>query len=201
MEAHANSTPDYLIDGLEYKLKPGASYITNRRGVTFWPAGASSYSVNSSKVIKIQLNGDAMLDPSTVRFQFQLNNDDAAAGHILRNISGPWSLFRRLRVMCQGAVVEYISDYNRLHQMFDTLSSPHVRDNNDIEGFENRFDKVATVTAATMTGLEPGASKVVSFKLLSGIFSQPKYLPIRYCPITCELELVSINVYTIVDTS
>ena len=86
-------------------------------------------------------------------------------------------MFRRLRVMCQGAVVEDISDYNRLHQMFDTLSSPHVRDNNDIEGFENRFDKVATVTAATMTGLEPGASKVVSFKLLSGIFSQPKPMP------------------------
>ena len=89
MEAHANSTPDYLIDGLEYKLKPGASYITNRRGITFWPTGASSYSVNSSKVIKIQFNGDAMLDPSTVRFQFQLNNDDAAAGQILRNLSGP----------------------------------------------------------------------------------------------------------------
>ena len=91
MEAHANSTPDYLIDGLEYKLKPGASYITNRRGVTFWPTGASSYSVNSSKVIKIQLNGDAMLDPATVRFQFQLNNDDKIAGHVLRTISGPWS--------------------------------------------------------------------------------------------------------------
>ena len=30
--------------------------------------------------------------------------------------------------MCQGAVVEDISDSNRLHQMFDTLSSPNVRE-------------------------------------------------------------------------
>lgn len=200
MEAHANSTPDYLIDGLDFKLKPGASYVTNRRGVTFWPTGASSYSTTSSKVIKIQLNGDAMLDPSTLRFQYELKNDDAAANHVLRTISGPWSFFRRLRVMCQGAVVEDISDYNRLHQMFDTLTSPNVRENNDIEGFETRFDKVnGAPDAANMTGLAPSSSKVVSFKLLSGLFSQPRYLPIRYCPITIELELVSNKLDPIVD--
>ena len=91
MEAHANSTPDYLINGLDFKLKPGASYVTNRRGVTFWPTGASSYPTTSSNVIKIQLNGDDMLDPSTLRFQFELKNDVAAANHVLRTISGPWS--------------------------------------------------------------------------------------------------------------
>ena len=84
--------------------------------------------------------------------------------------------------------------------MFDTLSSPNVRENNDIEGFETRFDKVTGAPdAANMTGLAPSSSKVVSFKLLSGLFSQPKYLPIRYCPITIELELVSSNLDPIVD--
>ena len=30
------------------------------------------------------------------------------------------------------------------------------------------------------------------FKLLSGIFNQEKFLPIRYMPITIELELTSL---------
>ena len=31
MEHHAQSIDDALIGGLSYKLKPGASYVTNRR--------------------------------------------------------------------------------------------------------------------------------------------------------------------------
>ena len=36
VEAHAQSTEDYLIQGLSYKLAAGASYVTNRRNVTFF---------------------------------------------------------------------------------------------------------------------------------------------------------------------
>ena len=35
VEAMANSVEDYLIDGLSFKLSPGASYVTNRRTVTW----------------------------------------------------------------------------------------------------------------------------------------------------------------------
>ena len=35
VEAHANSTEDYLIEGLSFKLAQGASYVTNRRSVSF----------------------------------------------------------------------------------------------------------------------------------------------------------------------
>ena len=31
VEAMANSVEDYLIDGLSFKLSPGAAYVTNRR--------------------------------------------------------------------------------------------------------------------------------------------------------------------------
>ena len=33
VESHANATEDYLIDGLSFKMNPGASYVTNRRSV------------------------------------------------------------------------------------------------------------------------------------------------------------------------
>ena len=35
VEAAANSVEDYLIDGLSFKLSPGASYVTNRKSVTW----------------------------------------------------------------------------------------------------------------------------------------------------------------------
>ena len=35
MEHHAQSVGDGLTGGLNYKLRPGASYVTDRRSVTF----------------------------------------------------------------------------------------------------------------------------------------------------------------------
>ncbi len=41
MEAHANSAQDKLIDGLSFKLNPGASYVQERESVTFHPQGSN----------------------------------------------------------------------------------------------------------------------------------------------------------------
>ena len=68
------SVDDALIGGLSYKLKAGASYVTNRRSVSYFASGGNSYSPNGVKVIKFNLNGDQWLDPSTFRIMFQLNN-------------------------------------------------------------------------------------------------------------------------------
>eukprot|EP00972_Heterocapsa_arctica_P015691 2311082-Heterocapsa_arctica.AAC.1 len=64
MEHHAQSVDDALIGGLSYKLKAGASYVTNRRSVSFFPQGGNSYSSNGVKVIKFNLTGNDWLDPS-----------------------------------------------------------------------------------------------------------------------------------------
>ena len=40
-------------------------------------------------------------------------------------------------------------------------------------------------------GVPPGESQTVLFKPCSGIFNQEKMLPIRYMPLTIELELVN----------
>ena len=56
VEAHAQSVDDYLIEGLSFKLGAGASYVTNRRSVSFFPSGSDTYSPASGvKVIKIKL--------------------------------------------------------------------------------------------------------------------------------------------------
>jgi hypothetical protein len=74
--------------------------------------------------------------------------------------------------------------------MFHILQDPINRNNDDIEGFGARYDN--TTVDVNYPGIEAGQSRVVMFKLLSGIFNQEKFLPIRYMPITIELELTSI---------
>ena len=128
----ANSVEDYLIDGLSFKLSPGASYVTDRRSVTWYASGAQTYvSGQGARVIRIA---------STVRLNYTLNNTTTSAGVMLRPIGGPWSLFSRLRVQYQGAICDDISDYNRTHEMMQILTSKANRDNDDISGFGRRWD-------------------------------------------------------------
>ena len=42
MEAHAQSVEDNLIAPLSFKLRPGASDVTDRRSVSFFPQGGNS---------------------------------------------------------------------------------------------------------------------------------------------------------------
>ena len=122
MESSANLVEDRLIDGLSFKLQPGASYITDRRSVSFHPQGSNIYKPSTgTKLIKILLTGDSWLDPSTFRVMFDLENLETTATKFLRNISGPWSFFRRMRVIVGGQVVEDIDYYNRVHEMMSLL--------------------------------------------------------------------------------
>ena len=52
MKHHANSVDDALIGGLSYKLKAGASYVTNRRSVSYFASGGNTYSPNGVKVMR-----------------------------------------------------------------------------------------------------------------------------------------------------
>jgi len=78
--------------------------------------------------------------------------------------------------------------------MFEVLTSVHNRDNDDIENFGYRADSVqpgTAHTAATLPGIAGGSYQTVGFKLCSGILNQPKMLPLKYMPLTIELELVN----------
>ena len=187
VEAHANSSEDYLIEGLSFKLAQGASYVTNRRSVSFFPSGSDAYGPTSgTKVIKIRLNGTDWLDPSTVKIMFSLKNDDTA--NDLHFLSGPHAFFRRMRIVCGGQIVEDIDDYNKVCEMFNILQSESVRKNDEIEG-TGRWDGPNPETLAAT-----GGTKTIGMKLCSGLLNQSKMLPLRYCPIEIELELVNAAV-------
>ena len=80
MEHHAQSVDDALLGGLNYELKAGASYVTNRRSVSYFASGGKAYSPNGIKIRKFNITGDQWLDPSTFRVAFQLNNRNGNNG-------------------------------------------------------------------------------------------------------------------------
>ena len=51
MEAHAQSVEDNLIDSLSFKLRPGASHVTDRKSVSYFHQGGNQYSPAGVKVL------------------------------------------------------------------------------------------------------------------------------------------------------
>jgi hypothetical protein len=206
---------DKIIDGLNFNLEPGASYVLNRRFCTFHPSGSNIYTPRS--LIRIVLTGaNDWLDPSTLRIMFDLRNNDPITAHNLRPIGGPHSFFRRMRILMGGTLVEDIDSYNRTHQMFDQLIAGDSRKNKMVEGFGQEIDIAEYFTAfelsgvsltnppevllpSTYNGIPGGQSQTVLFKPLSGLFSQNKYIPLKYAgPIIIELELVADHTETVI---
>ena len=203
MEGVANSVEDRLVDGLSFQLKPGASYVTERKSVTFHPQGSNIYSTSGTKLIKLLLTGDQWLDPSTFRIMFDLQNMDNGNNNnkLLRPIGGPHTFFRRMRILANGAIIEDIDNYNRVHEMFKLLKAEDTNVNDEAEAFGQQWDKYTTLDTETIAGIKPTQTQTVLFKPCSGLFNQPKMLPIRYMPITIELEIVHDNTEPVVSNS
>jgi len=212
MEVYSSSVEDQLVDGLSFKLNSGSSYVVDRQSVSFFPSGSNVYTTSSgTKILRILINGDDWLDASnTLRVFFDVRNTGTQP---LRVLGGPHCFWRRLRILAGNQLIEDIDYYARVHQMFDILRAGHVRENENCEGFEHRYDQaqykgilnssanaVDTVVypgvemqslGANYVSVAAGESKTVSFKPLSRLLNCGELIPIRYCPITIELELAS----------
>ena len=212
MEHHAQSVEDALIGGLSYKLKPGASYITNRRSVSFMASGGNQYSSTGVKVMRFNLTADQWLDPSTFRVAFQLNNKTLTTQPTLTRMGvkplhwNPAVFFRRARLIAGGQVIEDIDNFNRLSLMLTTLKRTEEQleiANEGFGSFDNKLDGVLDRVNEELDQRksyreadfsESGVIEVsrrVMFKPMLGMFNQDKLIPLRYCPLQIELELVN----------
>jgi hypothetical protein len=101
-----------------------------------------------------------------------------------------------MRIFCVGRVIEDIDDYNRTHQPMHLLTAKHSRENDFADAFGQEIDMVdgpafgTSLMPENFRGIAAGEYQTAMFKPRSGLLNQPKYLPIRYCPLTIELELV-----------
>ena len=85
--------------------------------------------------------------------------------------------------------------YNRVHEMLHILTSKATRDNDDIEGFGERWGSDefwGKWQGNTNFGESPpNGSRSVSFKPLFRLFNQSEYIPLMWSPLTLEFEVVN----------
>ena len=193
MEAQAAAVEDHLIDSLQFNLKPGASSSTARHAVTFFPQGGNDYKPNGVRVNKIDLTSDQWLDPPTVKLFFTVKNNNETQA-LRAKVPGGHVFFRGCKLLVSGQICEDIDNYNRTHQMFHLLTPGERRINDFIEGFGIDREAVQTLDHNELTkprAVPANGQITIGFTLHLGLLRQNKYLPIRYCPIQIELEVVS----------
>ena len=130
----------------------------------------------------------------------------------------PAIFFRHARVIRGGVVIEDIDDFNRLSLTLTALKPIDEQKDIAMEGFglfADVNDSLPQMTTDWSAGVpaqsakedaderksyrvsdwdESGSVRVkrtVLFKPMLGILAQEKLIPLRYCPLTIELELVS----------
>jgi len=108
LESVASAQQDQLIPGLNFKLPQGASCVSARRMATFFPQGSNIYSTTGTRLIRFVLSDATnLLDLSTFRLAFQVNNLDTTTGLQASGHPGQcW--FQRVRVYVGGCLVEDI---------------------------------------------------------------------------------------------
>ena len=122
LETHIAGAEDKLLDSLHFAGKTSASYVTERRSVSFAPQAASNFTPAGVRLLRFNLAGD------TVRLVFTLHN--ARSVDLIPVTDSPASMFRRVRLIGNGsAMIEDIEEYGRVHEMFSLLQSSGRRYN------------------------------------------------------------------------
>ena len=107
----------------------------------------------------------------------------------------PAALFRRLRIIAGGQVIEDIDYYNRVYHMIHSVLPAERRLNDYAEGFgvSNEYQFNSLEFGKRMPPpIVPLGDHIVFFPLMSGLFNQTKFLPLRYLQgLQIELEVVN----------
>jgi hypothetical protein len=181
-----------LLDSLSFDVPPSAPYVTTRRSCYSYPSSGSTYSYATQRVIRIPITSDGgeWLDPSTLRVQLTFTNTTSTTQTF--SALDPMCFIHRLRIFMAGTLVEDVMYANRVNELMRAMSPPGTNSNDAIEGFGVQSeDYVGAVNTADLFTLFPGHSITVSVRLnrVSGVLSCGKDFPLRFCPMTLELEL------------
>ena len=184
----AGQTNDEILQSLSYKLAPTSEYIQQRRMSRFYPSGASSYSSNTTQIARIELKGQGgFLDLSTLKIAYRLVNNSATLPIILAG--GPHSLVSRIRVFCQGSLVEDCSHYARVHHLFTELLAPsNWRVNAAVETNLKFYNPTSTGDSTGVAAIDPSEYAIVLFTPSAlGIMHCGKFWPIEMAPLSLEI--------------
>ena len=98
--------------------------------------------------------------------------------------------------MSRGSLIEDIGEYNRVHEMCQTLRPENDVKSDYLKGFKNSPNLTVPPPATDakldyFTKTLPSNDMVVCVHPLSGLLNQRQYIPLSFLPIELELELSS----------
>jgi len=184
----AGQTNDELLASLSYNLASTSEYIQQRRMSRFYPSGASSYSSNTTQVARIELKGQGgFLDVSSLKVAYRLVNNSSTLPLILAG--GVHSLISRIRVFCQGSLVEDCSHYGRVHHLLTELLSPaNWRVNAAVESNLKQSNPNSTLDPTHVEVIDPGEYATVLFTPSAlGVMACGKLWPVEMAPLSIEI--------------
>ena len=145
---------EQLLESLSFNLPSSSSYVQQRRLVSYYPSGASTFSPTGVRVCRFTIAGDGWLDPATLRVYAKLTNHSTTTP--IQLADGPHCLFSRIRLFIGGTLVEDLTDYNRNHQLFRRyLQNPSWVTNDAIESGLQSYDPTNTTKPITEQQLAP----------------------------------------------
>ena len=194
---------DSLLDSLSFDLPPSSSYIQNKRYVSYYPSGASTYSPTGVRVMRFNIVGEGWLDPDSLRITGKLANTGAT---VLQLADGPHSMIQRAKLSIAGNVCEDLDMYNRNHNLFRRILTPTSFNCNDIvESGLQRYQEGAPNSnspSIVEEQLASGKYAAFNFQPLFGLCNCNKLLPIRLSGgITIELTLADADAAVIAGSS
>lgn len=221
MESLIQSLDSTLLTRLDFNLSstPVAKYLTQRDSVTWMASGASEYSPQGTRTIRLPLNGQGQwLDPSTLKIFYTLksthttpdvgaNIGGAGTKYAVTPRGSPATFFQRIRLLSgSGVVLEDIQNHARVATMFELCTSPHVRELEQSEGFgpanqglEDKnvsyLEKLGDKHFGGQAYVPQGQEVTVCFSPIFGLFSSnTKFLPLSMMKgLIIELELADAD--------
>ena len=161
-----------------------------------YPSGSGGYQYNSVKVIRIPLQAAAgqWLDPSTLNLNFDFKSnapaDTTGTKNRIRLVSGQHNIWSRLRILVGGQSLEDISYYNRLYDMYLKMAPESYLKNYTVQGpgIKEPFP-TSRYQYFDCREIAPNQVVTMSMPIICGLFSQPKWLPLRWLNPIIEIEL------------
>jgi hypothetical protein len=170
---------DQLLSSLQFKLPPSASYIQERKLVSWFPSGASTFSPNGVREARFAITGESWLDPASLRINLKIRNN---SGSPIQLASSAHALIRRMKLMIGGVTVEDIDHYSRVSTVFQRmLQTSDWCKNDGIEAgtIYSEGGTTNTFPHETPIIISPGVV-TLSLTPLLGFLSCKKLLPIKY---------------------
>lgn len=193
MDLIVNSAEVVLAEELAYALPKTGSYVVERKNCSFFPDSGGSYSpTNGTKVIRFRIASQGQwADFKTLKVMFDVSNTGNNTLPLLP-IGRAHAFFKRLVISCRGVILEDISDFNAVSEMFYLLNGGDSNKNNSVEEFGYTNNVKDRSTLATYPGILAD-NKTVSFTPMCGLIDIKKYLPLTYVPIEISLELADAS--------